>query len=171
MDSRAKFLGHAIHPILVMFPAGLLLISLVFDGLRLLTGKKQWGEVAFWNIVAGIISGYIAAIPGLVDWWHLPKGSRAKSVGTAHAISNNLGLGLFIAGALLRRDAKGDPSTAALACSVAGATGIGLGGYLGGELVERLGVGVTPGANVNAPWTLTHPEWKDEGRQMFDEGT
>jgi len=31
-----------------------------------------------------------------------------------------------------------------------------LGGWLGGELVERLGVGVTPDANLNAPNSLTH---------------
>jgi len=30
-----------------------------------------------------------------------------------------------------------------------------LGGWLGGELVERLGVGVDEGANLNAPNSLT----------------
>ena len=30
-------------------------------------------------------------------------------------------------------------------------------GWLGGELVERLGVGVAPDANLNAPNSLTHP--------------
>jgi len=33
-----------------------------------------------------------------------------------------------------------------------------MGGWLGGELVERLGVGVTLGANLNAPNSLTHGE-------------
>lgn len=170
MESRAKLMGHAIHPILVMFPAGLLLISLLFDGLRLLTGQKKWSEIAFWNIVVGVVSGYVAAIPGLVDWWHLPPGSRAKGVGTAHAIANNVGIGLFIASLVLRKRDDRQPTNAALACALGGASAIGLGGYLGGELVERLGVGVTPGANINAPPSLTQPGWKAEGRPMFDEG-
>jgi hypothetical protein len=29
-------------------------------------------------------------------------------------------------------------------------------GWLGGELVDRLGIGVDDGANVNAPNSLTH---------------
>jgi hypothetical protein len=45
---------------------------------------------------------------------------------------------------------------AALAFSFIGVAAAFLGGWLGGELVERLGVGVTPGANVNAPNSLTH---------------
>lgn len=31
-------------------------------------------------------------------------------------------------------------------------------GWLGGELVDRLGVGVHEGANVNAPSSLSHGE-------------
>lgn len=154
-------MGHAIHPLLVMFPAGLLLISLLFDGLRLLTGQKKWSQVAYWNMVAGVGSGYLAAIPGLIDWWFLPKGSRAKRIGTVHAISNNVGLGLFIVSLVQRGSDDEAPSNAALMTALAGASALGLGGYLGGELVERLGVGVTPGANVNAPSSLTHPDWKD----------
>jgi len=41
-----------------------------------------------------------------------------------------------------------------------------LGGWLGGELVERLGVGVTPNANLNAPSSLTHSA--KETKRMTD---
>jgi uncharacterized membrane protein len=63
---------------------------------------------------------------------------------------------LFIASLLLRWNAPEVPSTAALALSFIGVVAALLGGWLGGELVERLGVGVTPGANLNAPNSLTH---------------
>jgi uncharacterized membrane protein len=63
---------------------------------------------------------------------------------------------LFIASWLLRRDSPGVPPAAAFALSFIGVAGALLGGWLGGELVERLGVGVTPGANLNAPNSLTH---------------
>jgi len=42
-----------------------------------------------------------------------------------------------------------------------------LGGWLGGELVERLGVGVTPNANLNAPNSLTHSA-KETKKRMTD---
>jgi len=45
---------------------------------------------------------------------------------------------------------------AAFALSFIGVAAALLGGWLGGELVERLGVGVTPEANLNAPNSLTH---------------
>ncbi|MBC8161702.1 MAG: DUF2231 domain-containing protein, partial [Roseiflexaceae bacterium] len=160
MESRAKLMGHAIHPLLVMFPAALLLSAVVFDLLRLLTGTKKWSELAYWNTVGGIGGGAIAAVPGLIDWWHLPDESRAKRVGLIHAIANFSGMALFVASLLLRRSDKAEPTAAALGCAIAGASAIRLGGYLGGELVERLGVGVTPGANVNAPPSLTQPNWR-----------
>jgi uncharacterized membrane protein len=63
---------------------------------------------------------------------------------------------LFIVSWLLRRNSPEVPSTLAFAFSFAGVAASLLGGWLGGELVERLGVGVTPGANLNAPNSLTH---------------
>ena len=161
MESRAKMMGHAIHPLLVMFPAGMLLIALVFDGLRLLTGDKKWSQVAYWNMVVGVGSGYAASVPGLVDWWYVPDGSRAKRVGLIHAIANHVGLVLFIGSLVQRRSDEAEPSALALALALVGAGALGLGGYLGGELVERLGVGITPGANINAPPSLTQPNWRE----------
>ena len=58
MESRAKVLGHGAHPILVALPIGLLTSSIGFDLLRLITGKKLWGQIAFWNIGAGCVGGW-----------------------------------------------------------------------------------------------------------------
>jgi uncharacterized membrane protein len=58
---------------------------------------------------------------------------------------------LFAVSWLLRAGAKGwKPSVLALVLSFAGAVLAGVTGWLGGELVERLGVGVDQGADVNA---------------------
>jgi len=43
-----------------------------------------------------------------------------------------------------------------LVCSFVGLAVAMLGGWFGCELVERLGVGVSPDANLNAPSSLTH---------------
>src|SRR6266498_5689725 len=84
MESRAKVLGHGVHPILVAFPIGLLLSSIGFDLLRLITGKKIWGQIAFWNITAGCVSGWVSMLPAAVDWWFLPWRTRAKRIATIH---------------------------------------------------------------------------------------
>jgi uncharacterized membrane protein len=63
---------------------------------------------------------------------------------------------LFAASWLLRAGADGwHPSAGALVFSFAGIALGGVTGWLGGELVERLGVGVDEGAGINAPSSLS----------------
>jgi uncharacterized membrane protein len=76
---------------------------------------------------------------------------------------------LFIASWLLRRNSPDVPSTAAFTLSFVGVAAALLGGWLGGELVERLGVSVTPDANLNAPNSLTHSA-RDMKRAAEDHG-
>ncbi|MFC7615071.1 DUF2231 domain-containing protein [Actinokineospora soli] len=63
---------------------------------------------------------------------------------------------LFAGSWLLRLDAGAwEPSVWALVLSFTGFALSGLTAWLGGELVERLGVGVDDGANVDAPSSLS----------------
>ena len=62
---------------------------------------------------------------------------------------------LFVGSWLLRRPEPLNPSMIAYVLSFAGAGLALLTGWLGGELVERLGVGVDDGANLNAPNSLS----------------
>src|SRR5262245_46051570 len=158
MESRAKVPGHGVHPLLVAFPIGLLISSIGFDLLRLATGKKIWGQIAFWNIIAGCVGGWVSMLPAAIDWWFLPWRTRAKRVATIHAIAADTGINLFFASWLMRRGDPENPPLKALLLSVAGGALLGLVGWLGGELVQRLRMGVTPGANLDAPNTLRSPE-------------
>lgn len=156
MKSRAKMFGHAIHPMLIVFPLGLLVMAVVFDVLYLVTGNASFAIVAFWNIAAGVISGLLAGVFGLLDWLAIPSGTRAKWIGRLHAGSNTVMLALFAVSGYLRwSDPAHVPTTLAIILGLAGATFGGVGGWLGGELVERLGVGVDPGANLDAPNSLS----------------
>jgi uncharacterized membrane protein len=63
---------------------------------------------------------------------------------------------LFITSWWMRRRAVGEiPSTTALALSFVAVAIALFAGWLGGELVDRLGVGVDNGANLNAPSSLS----------------
>ena len=155
MESRAKILGHPIHQMLIPFPLGLMGTAVVFDAIYLLWGNTAMSTVAYWMIVAGIISGFVAAPFGTIDWLAVPQGTRAKSVGLLHGAGNFVVLLLFIGSWWLRRDAPERPETLASMLSFAGAGLSLLTGWLGGELVDRLAVGVDDGAHLDSPNSLT----------------
>ena len=155
MESRAKLLGHPIHPMLVVFPLGLLGMAVIFDVISLVMAQGYWSEVALWMIVAGVVTGLLAAPFGLVDWIAIPAGTRAKRIGALHGIGNVIVVLGFAASAWLRWVSPQEPSTIALMLSFGGFVLALVTGWLGGELVDRLGVGVDEGAHLNAPSSLT----------------
>ena len=155
MESRAKLFGHAIHPILIVFPLGLLATGVVFDIIYLITGDPMFSIVSFWMISAGLIGGILAAPFGFYDWAHIPKGTRARSLGLIHGLVNTLVLIAFFISWFMRYSFPARPDITASIFSFIGVTLALVGGWLGGELVERLGVGVDDGANLDAPNSLT----------------
>lgn len=157
MESKAKIFGHAIHPILIVYPLGLLSTGVIFDIIYLVTANPRWATVSFWMIAAGVVGGLLAALFGFIDYLNIPSGTRAKRIGMLHGLINLSVMILFAISWWLRSDLPEAPSTLALALSFIGVGAASLGGWLGGELVERLGVGVAEGANLNAPNSLTQP--------------
>jgi uncharacterized membrane protein len=155
MESRAKLFGHPIHQMLIVFPLGLLAMAVIFDVLALGMGNGYWSEIAYWMIASGVVTGLLAAPFGLIDWLAVPAGTRAKRIGALHGIGNVVVLLMFALSWLLRRDAPAAPEGLALTLSFA-AGGLALfTGWLGGELVDRLAVGVDEGAHVDAPSSLS----------------
>ena len=136
----------------MVFPLGLLSTSVIFDVVYLLNDNPTMATVSYWMLVAGIIGGLVAAVPGWKDWLNIPSGTRAKSVGLIHGVGNVIVLVLFVASWLFRRDEPSyEPSVLALGLSFVAFGLAGVTGWLGSELVERLGVGVYNGAHLNAP--------------------
>jgi uncharacterized membrane protein len=155
MESKARVLGHPIHPILIVFPLGLLATSVIFDIVGLVSHQSRWPEFATYLAAAGVVGGLLAAVPGTIDWLAIPRGTRAKRIGLIHGVGNVIVVALFLVDWLLRRETPATPPTGAVA---AGLIGLGLAlvtGWLGGELVDRLGVGVSDGANLDAPSSLS----------------
>lgn len=155
MESRAKILGHAIHPIMIVFPLGLLSTGVIFDILFLITGTAALANAAYWMMVSGIIGGVLAALFGFIDWTAIPNGTRAKYVGLIHGGLNAGVLAIFAIIVYLRTGSPEQENLLATALGVFGFLLALAGGWFGGELVERLGVGVHPGAHLNAPNSLT----------------
>jgi uncharacterized membrane protein len=140
---------------LVMFPLGLFVTAVIFDYADIVGGPDLLGEVAYWNIVAGLIGGLLAGLAGLVDLLAIPGGTRAKRVGTAHALINVAVLAIFAVSWWARMN--GDDRAAGgglFTLEVLALLGSGVSAWLGGELVDRLGVGVDREAHLDAPASL-----------------
>ena len=156
MESRgAKLFGHRIHPMLIPFPLGLLPTSVLFDVVYLLTDNGKWSEIAFWMIATGVLGGLAAIVFGAIDFSRVPDGTRAHSTGVVHALLSVSMVVLFAVSWLLRVGASGEPGAIAIILSLLGASLAVVTGWFGGELVERLGVGVADGAHLNAPNSLS----------------
>ncbi|HEX8693470.1 MAG TPA: DUF2231 domain-containing protein [Longimicrobium sp.] len=155
MEARVKVLGHPVHQMLIVLPLGTLTGAVLFDLCHVAEGSGQWALVSFWLIALGVLSGLLAAVFGFADWTKIPAGTRAKRVGALHGAGNVIVVTLFALSWLLRRDAPTDPETLAIALSLAGGGLSMVTGWLGGELVDRMGVGVDDGANLDAPSSLS----------------
>ena len=156
MESRAKLLGHPIHQMLIVLPLGLFVSAVVFDALFLARGLPAFAIVSYWNIALGVAGGLLAAVFGLIDWLAIPSATRAKRIGLLHGFVNVLVVAAFASAWLMRRGTIDlAPDTNVFLLEVGGLLLGTVGGWLGGELVDRLGVGVTEGANLNAPSSLS----------------
>lgn len=158
MESRAKAFGHAVHPMLIVFPLGLLATAVIFDVLYLFTDRAGFTVASAYTIAAGVIGGLVAAVFGLADWLAIPAGTRAKRIGLLHGAGNVVVVVLFAVSWLVRAGAEEwEPNALALVLGFVAVALAGVTGWMGGELVERLGVGVDDGAHVDAPNSLSGP--------------
>jgi uncharacterized membrane protein len=155
MESKAKTLGHPVHPMLVVFPLGLFATSFGFDLVRLAGGGEGFSTAAFYMIAAGILGGLAAAVFGLVDFLAIPRGTRAKTIGAFHGVANVGVVALFIVSWGIRYGDHAAPLGGAILLSGIGVLVALVSGWLGGELVDRLGVGVDDGAHLDAPSSLS----------------
>jgi uncharacterized membrane protein len=153
MSKTAKAFGHPIHQMLIVFPLGLLATSVIFDILYFGSNEVNFAIASYYTMAAGIVGAILAAIFGLADWLNIPAGTRAKSVGLWHGSGNFVITLLFLTSWYLRRGSL-IPDSTTFTLSLIGVLMALVTGWLGGELVNRLGIGVDEGANPNAPSSL-----------------
>lgn len=151
MESRVKLFGHPVHPMLVVFPLGLFATSVVFDIIGGLDNNGYWSSASYYMIGAGVISGMAASAVGTIDLLAIPAKTRAKRIGLFHGAVNIATITMFAASWLMRNSAENREDTTAVLVSIVGIAIGTLGGWLGGELVYRLGVGVDKDAQLDAP--------------------
>jgi uncharacterized membrane protein len=140
---------------LIVLPAGLFIVAAVLDLVDRFAHTSWIPTVSYWNLVLAIGTGLFASVFGLLDWTKIPERTRARRVGAIHGLGNVLAMVLFALAVWLRsKEQTHAVDTVSLTLELVAFLGLGVTAWLGGELVDRLGVGVDPGAHANAPSSL-----------------
>ena len=130
-------IGHALHPLMILAPAGAWLSA---AGLDLVPGTERASRML---VGAGVISALPTAAAGFNDWSQLH--AQQQRVGLVHSAANILATTLYAASYVQRRRGKH------VSGKVLGYAGLALvsgGGYLGGHLSYAMAAGANHAEDV-----------------------
>lgn len=127
------WLGHPAHPMAVFAPLSFFFSASVLD----VVGGPAGRRAARRLLALGVITALPAAAAGMSDWSDTSGAERRT--GVVHAASNTAALALYAASWRQRR--RGDTGRGVVT-ALLGSAMAGIGGYLGGHLSYRRGVGV-----------------------------
>jgi uncharacterized membrane protein len=139
---RGDFMGHALHPLLTDVPIGAWLSAAVLD----VAGGTQSQAAATRLTGVGLVAAVPTVASGLVEL--ASTGPADRRVGATHAMFNAAAAGCYLISYVQRR--RGQHGRA-VGMSLAAATLLGVGGYLGGHLAVVRKVGTAS------------PDWSDAG--------
>jgi uncharacterized membrane protein len=94
----------------------------------------------FTVLAGGIVGAIVAAVPGLIDYFSIDEAAMRR-IANFHLIFNSAALVVFGMN-LWTRFALPAGSPTPLILSIVGVVGIGIGGWLGGEMVYVKGMAV-----------------------------
>lgn len=139
--------GHPLHPPLTDVVIGAWTSAVALDWL----GGKGGRAAADWLVALGVLSALPTAAAGLNDWATLD--GPTQRLGLVHGTTNVIATGLFGASWLARKAGR---RSVGRALALAGFGTVTAGGFLGGHLAFRTGVGVDHTAFLEAPqdWTV-----------------
>ena len=146
MYSKAKILGHPIHPMLVGFPVAFYTGALVAFIAYAANMNVFWFRVGFVANWAGVVMAAVAALPGFIDWAiGIPRTSPAKRTGLIHMTLNVTVLVLFIINGVVAMDYWDEalpPGGTGVPLSVVGVLLTVVSGFLGWSMVQDHHVGI-----------------------------
>ena len=140
-----QWLGHPLHPVVVVLPIGAWCVAGWYDLRSTLSGDAAYDHAADGAVKVGLSGALIAAASGLAQYLDTRNGVRRETA--VHATLNTIGLAAYLGSWSARTWGR-----RSLGKKLA-AVGLGVvmvSGYLGGDISYRHGVGVRPQA-LRAP--------------------
>lgn len=134
--------GHPFHSFVVTIPIGSWIAALIFDLVGLVGDDPEaFTTGARWLYGIGILGAVVAAVLGLMDYLRLTPGTKARRLATIHMVLNLTAVVIFAIVWALHLGVDEVP-VAGFVLAIVGMLGLGVSGFLGGELVFRHGVRV-----------------------------
>jgi uncharacterized membrane protein len=128
---RGGPIGHPLHPVAVLVPAGAWISSAVLD----FTPGQEKAARTLAGV--GVIAAAPTALSGIADWSGLRQ--KQQRVGLVHWGANLLAVGLYSASFIQR--SRGNRESGKV-LGLLGLSVLGVSGYLGGHLAYRQGANV-----------------------------
>ncbi len=152
---NGTWIGEPLHVILTDIPIGAWTAALAFDGLELITARREFAMVADASLAFGLVGATAAAAAGIVDWSDIDP--PARRVGMIHGILNLTGAALFATSLVLR---KKKFRRQGLVLSALGYAIMTAAAHLGGKMVYeyRVGVDRTSGQILPEEFAAVMPE-------------
>lgn len=141
--SVMQIAGHPLHPMIVPLVIGSVVAVFAADIAFVSTARPVFLDIGRYALLAGLITGALAALTGAVEFMSLPR-ARTMGIGWGHAIANVAVFLLMIVNYRVRMQDGIEPIVpyGIILSGVAFAL-TGLAGWFGGEMVYRHGVGVS----------------------------
>ncbi|PYK61745.1 MAG: hypothetical protein DME43_01770 [Verrucomicrobia bacterium] len=142
---EGKPLRHPIHPMLVHFPIGFLVLSFLLDLVSMAFPEvPNLVRGSFYAMLLGIITALLAAVPGFVDYSDIRRDHPGKTTATRHMTLNLMVVAIYGINLWIRSSALSHPkiSLLPLLLSIIGIGLLSVSGYLGGRLVYDQGIAV-----------------------------
>jgi len=140
--------GHPLHAILTDLPIGMHILGTASDYIGLITRKPAFRTTARHAHTGAFISGIAAGAVGLWDYQGVPMDTPTRKTGALHGYLNGSVLALLTGSLIFRRESMnrpdGRPHPVAVGLATTGLLALAASGWLGGDLVYRLGWRVTP---------------------------
>jgi uncharacterized membrane protein len=145
MGKALQLFGHPLHPVFVHLPMGLLPVSFLGDLMSLWWKDPFWAQFSFYTLSLGLIAAIPTVVTGFLDYTAIPESeTQAQKIGSRHMTAILVAVSFFLLSLAVRIIPTLPPEIetgAILAMSGLGMAVLGWAGWLGGELVYRLGVG------------------------------
>jgi nitrite reductase/ring-hydroxylating ferredoxin subunit/uncharacterized membrane protein len=145
------WLGHPLHPLLTDLPIGFWTSAFTLDLLGGRRSRRAAARLVGWGVLCAVPT----ALTGASDWSDTYGAERR--IGLVHAAANATALVCYTASWVQRHRGR---HWRGVALGLVGATAATVGGYLGGHLLQTLGVGVDRTAFRAPPdeWTRVAAE-------------
>lgn len=141
--TKASIGGHPLHMMVVHFPMAFLIGGFLADGAAVF-GVPVPPALASWLLLAGLVAGVGAMVPGAVDLVATlrPAGGHRVTKALRHAILSVVSLGVFAVAWKLRGGLTSVPGRTVLLVELIGVALLMVSALLGGSLIleDRVGV-------------------------------